>query len=184
MKTDARVRYTRMRIEEAFFTLLEKKPINRITVRELCDMAEINRATFYTHYTDVYDLMEQLELQVLEEIRVHALEESNTGGELLTGLLRGMTSGNTRAELLASQNGDPIFHRKATDLLYELYRPTIAAQLPHRTSREQDEIYCFICGGCASLISRWFESGCILPPEKVSESINSIVKTVIESMES
>lgn len=52
MKTDARVRYTRMRIREAFFECLEKKPINKITVKEICDIAEINRATFYTHYAD------------------------------------------------------------------------------------------------------------------------------------
>lgn len=46
MKTDARVRYTKMRIREAFFQCLREKPVSRITVKELCDTAEINRATF------------------------------------------------------------------------------------------------------------------------------------------
>ena len=66
MKTDARVRYTRMRIREAFFECLEKKPINKITVKEICDIAEINRATFYTHYADQFELMQKLEEEVLE----------------------------------------------------------------------------------------------------------------------
>ena len=46
MKTDARVRYTKMRIREAFFNALEENPSAGITVKELCDTAGINRATF------------------------------------------------------------------------------------------------------------------------------------------
>ena len=47
MKTDPRVRYTRMIIQTAFSELLQQKPVNRITVREVCDKAEINRSTFF-----------------------------------------------------------------------------------------------------------------------------------------
>ena len=43
MKTDARVRYTKMRIREAFLQCLRKKPVNKVTVKELCQLAEINR---------------------------------------------------------------------------------------------------------------------------------------------
>ncbi len=52
MKTDARVRYTLMKLKESFLVLLEKKPINKITVKEVCELSELNRATFYTHFTD------------------------------------------------------------------------------------------------------------------------------------
>ena len=47
MKTDPRVRYTRMIIQTAFLEFLQQKPVNKITVREVCDKAEINRSTFY-----------------------------------------------------------------------------------------------------------------------------------------
>ena len=53
-KTDARVRYTRRVIKESFLALLHEKPINKITVKEVCEAAEINRATFYSHYTNKY----------------------------------------------------------------------------------------------------------------------------------
>jgi len=49
MKTDARTRYTLKVIEKSLITLLKEKPMNKITVKELCELAEINRATFYTH---------------------------------------------------------------------------------------------------------------------------------------
>lgn len=44
----------------------EKKPVNKITVREICEMAGINRSTFYAHYLDVYDLFERVERHMAE----------------------------------------------------------------------------------------------------------------------
>lgn len=54
-------------IKEAFLTLLEEKPINKITVKELCEKADINRATFYTHFSDCFDLLEKIEGDILAE---------------------------------------------------------------------------------------------------------------------
>ena len=69
MGSDARVRYTKMIIKVNFIELLGKKPINKITVKEICDLAEINRATFYKYYMDAYDLMDKIEEEILEELQ-------------------------------------------------------------------------------------------------------------------
>ena len=61
MKTDARVKYTRMVLKKALLELLEHKPVNKITVKEICERAGLNRATFYAHYTDCFDLLESIE---------------------------------------------------------------------------------------------------------------------------
>ena len=61
MKTDARVRYTRKVIRDAFLDILKEKPVSKITVKEICDQAEINRGTFYKHYRDCYDLLHHIE---------------------------------------------------------------------------------------------------------------------------
>ena len=61
MKTDARVKYTRMVLKKALLELLEHKPVNKITVKEVCERAGLNRATFYAHYTDCFDLLESIE---------------------------------------------------------------------------------------------------------------------------
>jgi len=62
-KTDRRARHTQSVIKESFLQLLRKKHIGKITVTEICKMAEINRATFYTHFHDPYDLLEHLETE-------------------------------------------------------------------------------------------------------------------------
>ena len=51
-RTDARVRYTQHVLKESFLMLLRDKPVNRITVKEVCELAELNRATFYAHYSN------------------------------------------------------------------------------------------------------------------------------------
>lgn len=65
---DLRVKKTRANIINSFLTLRSHKPLERITVKELSDMAQINKATFYLHYKDIYDLSETLENELFENI--------------------------------------------------------------------------------------------------------------------
>lgn len=58
--TDRRILKTKCAIKAAFIELKSKKELNQITVKDLCDKANINKSTFYTHYKDIYDLSEQL----------------------------------------------------------------------------------------------------------------------------
>ena len=67
MKTDVRTRFTKKVIVEAFLSLLREKPLSKITVKEVCEIADINRSTFYKYYLDCFDLVEQLEQEALRE---------------------------------------------------------------------------------------------------------------------
>ncbi len=62
---DMRVERTRRNIINAFLKLRAGKPLEKITVKELADIAEINKSTFYLHYHDIYDLSESLEREVV-----------------------------------------------------------------------------------------------------------------------
>lgn len=57
---DRRTRYTLSVIREAFFTLLREKGFDRLTVTDICKLADINRGTFYLHYEDKYSLLNTL----------------------------------------------------------------------------------------------------------------------------
>ena len=56
-KEDLRVRRTKKALADAFLQLLEQKPLDEITVNELCDVAGVRRATFYKHYADKFDFL-------------------------------------------------------------------------------------------------------------------------------
>ncbi len=66
-KEDRRVQYTKKVIHETFFKLLEKKPYPQITVTELCRQADINRGTFYTHYYDMEDVLDEILSEILKD---------------------------------------------------------------------------------------------------------------------
>ena len=65
---DRRIAKTKRGIINAFLELRSQKAIEKITVRELCEKAEINKSTFYTHFKDIYDLSEHLETQTATEV--------------------------------------------------------------------------------------------------------------------
>ena len=68
VKNDRRVKYTQTIIKETFLSLLEKKELSKITVMEICTLADINRATFYTHYLDTHHLYHSIEEAFYDEI--------------------------------------------------------------------------------------------------------------------
>ena len=65
---DLRIQKTKKSIINSFLTLRSKKPLERITVKELSNAAQINKATFYLHYKDIYDLSEALENELFVNV--------------------------------------------------------------------------------------------------------------------
>ena len=67
-KHNRRTQRTKRAIYTAFAGLLSEKELHKITVQELVDRADIGRATFYTHYLDIYDLNDKIEGETMTEI--------------------------------------------------------------------------------------------------------------------
>ena len=65
---DRRIRKTKAQLRQGLAKLLKEKSIKEITVKELVEEVDINRSTFYLHYTDIYDLLEQTENDLKNEI--------------------------------------------------------------------------------------------------------------------
>ena len=58
-------------ITNAFLEIRAKKPLERITVREICEASELSKATFYLHYRDIYDLSDTLQQNTITDILSH-----------------------------------------------------------------------------------------------------------------
>lgn len=70
-KTDRRTLYTRAVIRESFIALLKTTPLEKISVSELCRLAEINRSTFYLHYSSEIAVFQELENELYEEMAAY-----------------------------------------------------------------------------------------------------------------
>lgn len=67
--------YSRMVIEEAFLKELRHKPLEKISIVEICRRANVNRSTFYSNYLDVYDLMDQVADRFFRELFQNCVAE-------------------------------------------------------------------------------------------------------------
>lgn len=65
---DYRIEKTKQNIRGVFIKLRSHKDLERIKVKELCELAKINKSTFYAHYADIYDLSEQIENEIISDI--------------------------------------------------------------------------------------------------------------------
>lgn len=67
-KVDARVLRTKHDLREGLLSLLKKKPLEKITVKGICDYTKINKMTFYKHYKDKYDLLDDCINEIASDI--------------------------------------------------------------------------------------------------------------------
>ena len=102
---DLRIEKTERGIKNAFIELRSKKPLEKITVKELCESARINKSTFYAHYKDIYDLSDAMEEEVVQSITnsiqhpEYLLEDP---GEFSRELLMAYVSQNSLTAILFS----------------------------------------------------------------------------------
>lgn len=64
-----RTRMTKQLLKQSLLELLEQKKINSITVKEICERADVNRSTFYAHYSSPYDLFDSMKADIIAESR-------------------------------------------------------------------------------------------------------------------
>ena len=80
-RNDRRVRKTKQSIRQGLINLMKKKKLSEITVTELTELVDINRATFYHHYRDIYDLFESIENELYDEFE-HTLNKYNLNEQI------------------------------------------------------------------------------------------------------
>jgi AcrR family transcriptional regulator len=67
-KKDRRIGKTQKNIRDAFINLITEKEISQITVKELAEKADINRKTFYMHYSSIEDVLDKIENEIIEKL--------------------------------------------------------------------------------------------------------------------
>lgn len=84
-ENDRRTKRTQKLIRDNFIDLMAKMPINEITIQKLADKADVNRRTFYLHYTDIYDLLSKTEDYVMQHFSKMLVEFEIPADETIIG---------------------------------------------------------------------------------------------------
>ena len=172
--TDRRIRKTKNAIKNGLAELLLEKSIGDVSVRELTEKVDLNRGTFYLHYKDIFDLVEQIETEMFEELQYiidsHPAKEMN--GEplpLLEDIFNFLKENSIMATALISKNGDIAFVNK---LKYLIKEKCFCDWEIFFNKNKNDDIfnyfYNYLVSGCIGLFETWLNNGLKETPKEMA----------------
>lgn len=184
-KTDRRVKYTKMVIKESFIKLLKQKPISKITIKEICEDADVNRATFYAHYLDQYNLLHQIEMDLIDDINQYLdsyyfIDKTEAPTEMLEKILEYIKENAELFDLLLNSNGDIQFLQEIKEVIgqRQLLPTTVSSSL---SKEDAEYVFLFFANGCIGVIQKWLKNGMKKPAREMADLM---LKAVINGRES
>lgn len=117
-KENRRVRYTRMALRESLLSLLQEYPLSKITVSRICEQADVNRSTFYLYYKDAYDLLDQIETELYEQIfrTVEDASQALPSEEMLQRVFEIIYKNRDICRVIFGEYGNKAFLRKVGNI--------------------------------------------------------------------
>ena len=182
--TDRRVKYTKMVLRESLIKKLRDKPIARITIKELCEDADINRTTFYAHYTDQFDLLNKIQDAFIADINSYldqfALESGDSGMlQLLSKIFEYIAQNDELCRVLLGSNGVVDFQTKVMQIV------STRIVVEWRKKQHVDEataqyIYTYVATGSIGVIRKWLLD---TNPKSPQEMAHLVVRMVYKGIE-
>lgn len=179
-KEDRRVRRTKKLLTQALTQLLQEKQINEITVKELTDLADMNRGTFYLYYKDMFDMLEKIEdglFEALDEIvSLHEHDDvARQTAPILLDLFHFIEDNQEMCRVLLSPHGDMNFLHK----LNQVVREKCLQMWPNEEDKKDATFeyhYSFVVYGCVGVFRAWLNGNCQEPAEKMAEMADAMIR--------
>lgn len=167
--TDRRTRKTKALLQQGLIQLMAAKDVRDISVRELSELTDLNRGTFYLHYKDIYDLLEQMEDELFLEFNLildRALTDSDRSP--LTTLQEVFSFLNRHrdfARVTMGPHGDLAFVNRMKELVKQRIYNILDVE-----PGDQEIIYLesFLVSGCTGVIETWLNHPSPKSPEEIA----------------
>lgn len=176
---DRRVRKTRTQLRQGLTQLMEQKNINEITVKELTELVDMNRSTFYAHYRDIYDLLESLEREMFESFSYAIQNTDNIINTRLYPLLlivyEFLAEYSDMCMILLGKNGDMAFVDRLESLVKEKCLKDWMQIHKNEMIDEFEFCYAYTVAGCIGLCKHWLSTNMDLSPRRMAELTERII---------
>lgn len=143
------------RIKEAFWQLYKERPIEDIGIKEIVALAGCNRTTFYYHYKNIHELLDDIEEEcIITEVPDLVMDviHNNKNQVALLQLVTSKKDVLARISLLLGPNGDPAFMQKLKGVVLERWREMICAP-GEALPREKQIMLEYLISGMLGLVS-------------------------------
>jgi AcrR family transcriptional regulator len=191
-KIDRRARKTKKLLDEALLSLMSTKKINEITVTELTELADLNRSTFYLYYKDVYDMVDHLEAEILEEYHTCFLQMKE--GNENTNFMPASYSENmlsfysTIFDYIKSNEklGRIILASDSKYSFLEKLKTIIMQAEPPFDVESKDKLHYlrpFIISGCIGVMQQWIQDDLSFDAKELSRLTTEIIAGCITTLD-
>ena len=176
-----RIRITKKMLKDSLIKLLYQESIHKLSVKRICEDAEINRTTFYNYYGSQYDLLEEMERDLLIQIN-DSLGVATWGGDNTEKLIKTISSVHDNIDLcklLLNNNIDPEFPEKLV-LSLRLIPNLIDRKTSNKYSNDEFEyIFDFVIGGGFAFMKKWINNENRETPEEIAVLFNDTIERVL-----
>ncbi|BCN29182.1 TetR/AcrR family transcriptional regulator [Anaeromicropila herbilytica] len=168
-----RIMLTKRLVCEALLEMLRTRNINKISIKELCKIAGINRSTFYNHYGSQYDVLNEIAEEYIKSTSYTIINDMAAGrhiDECLTKVLQYMKDNLEFAKLVLDQgNYDLISHIRIS---LPQFNQMVIRNLPEDLDMDKKEaIASYVQYGTVRLLKEWIDSDCLKSPEEEAKLI-------------
>lgn len=184
MKQDHRVRLTKMLLRDSFLDLMQQKPVGKITVKELCDRAAVNRATFYAHYADIYGLYEEIERDLAQTI-MQSLGSTMADSSLKDfsrDICRIIAENEKLCLAFFGEYSDPELPLRVVDSLRESSKAMWKTSRPDLSDTTLNRFYTFMANGSLAIIRSWVQSGMVDDSEDIARFIEQMADSGLAAL--
>ena len=176
---------THQKIKDSLLKLIGEKELKNITINEICQLCEINRSTFYAHFQDIYEVMEQIGRE-MEHSLIEAYKNQYVKGtdflstHYIVVLMEHMRQNQVFYKAMF-QDSNVLMLDKSMDML----RVEIFVPIFNRiglTEREGRYHFNFFKAGFFTVLKQWLEEGCIESPKELAQIIGRSVPRAPENL--
>lgn len=182
-KNNQRTRLSKQLLKNAMMVLLQEKGnIEKISVRELCERAELNRSTFYAHYNEPKDLLNEIENELLDSTKEHLKkigEEDSAGAhKYILSFLEYIKRNGDIFRILLVDCVEPEFRTKFMQQSVIQFMENIDIVIEKET---EQYVYSYILNGSTGVITQWIRSNFSIPESELMDflfqiNLNALIK--------
>lgn len=187
---DRRVSRTKKAIQDAYFELLHEKDNSKISIAEIARLANIDRKTFYLHYTDVDDIIREYCVELVTEL-MHRMERSagqtNTATRVIPlaimfDIINQLISENLELfELLSSKQNSHYFFDEIRKMLVDVIQNNLRDAFP--ITETQLRVYSeFYISGIFTVYDQWIRNKIPLTINEVAKLLTDVSLNGLESI--
>lgn len=187
-KLDRRVVRTKQQIRQALIELLSQKSENNISVRELTQKANINRGTFYIHYKDIHDLVEQLVDEGVEKLlgvcrRHPPAQTPRASYPFLTDLFQTLQSDSQLFTILLGNTGSHAYSERVCKAIQDHFLNDLLSVFYSADPKQRQVASDFIVAGCLHEALVWLKNGTKETPDEMAYLTGRIIMHGIDALE-